>query len=196
MNRISLCPRILKWVFMVMFLLVISGKVNGQFYAVKVDAIGLMTGTFNVEGAMVVSNHWSLQLPVKVNPWTFGDKYYKRLAVLPGARYWLINSYSRGLFVGVNAVYTMYNHDGMMGNKIDYFGRDFRYKGSAYGGGVSLGYSIPVGRRWNIEFEAGVAGVKADHDIYYMAEDGMKIGNQKGFLPIPNKIGAHIVYLF
>lgn len=144
----------------------------------------------------MVHNQWTLHLPVKVNPWKFNGKPYRFATIMPGARYWLIDSYSRGWFIGVNAVAGGYDFTGVAFNKIDYFSRNHRYKGWGYGGGISAGYSFPIAKRWNIEVEAGVAGVYIDHDIYYGPDEGRKIAYQKGFLPVPGKIGANIVYLF
>lgn len=196
MSKLSGSPQLYKWIFLITFLFVVGNKANAQFYAVKVDALGLCTTTLNVEGSMVVHNHWSIHLPIKVNPWTFGEKKYQHATIMPGARYWFIGSYSRGWFLGVNAVATAYDHEGLLGNKVDYFARDHRYKGWGVGGGISAGYSIPVAKRWNIEFEAGVAAVYMNHDIYRETEVSEGIGYQRGFLPVPGKIGINLVYLF
>lgn len=200
MDKITRNPRIYKWVLLIAFIFIVSSKANAQFYAVKVDALGLLTTTLNVEGSMVIHNKWTLHLPLKVNPWEFGNKVYQQVTVMPGVRYWLVESYSRGWFIGVNALASLYNYNGLLTDKIDYFGRDYRYDGHGFGGGISAGLSLPMGKRWNIEFEVGVNGMFGNHDIYY--EKGMNThatvreGFQKGFFVVPGKIGANIVYLF
>lgn len=196
MNRLLYGPRIYRWVFLITFLFVANDKMNAQFYALKVDALGLLTTTINAEASVVVHSQWSLHLPVKFNPWKLKGKPYQHATVMPGARYWFIDSYSRGWFIGVNAVVTAYNFTGLVGNHIDYFSRNHRYKGWAYGGGASGGYSFPIAKRWNIEVEAGIAGVYIDHDIYNDSAENKNAGYQKGFLPVPGKIGVNVVYLF
>lgn len=196
MSKLSCYPQLYRWIFLITFLFVVSSKASAQFYAIKVDALGLCATTLNVEASMVIRNQWSIHLPIKVNPWTFGDKKYQHATLMPGVRYWFIDSYSRGWFLGVNAVLTAYDHEGLVGSKVDYFARNYRYKGFGYGGGVSAGYSFPVSKRWNVEFEAGIASVYVDHDIYHETEAGERVGYQKGFLPIPGKIGINLVYLF
>lgn len=145
---------------------------------------------------MVVHDQWSLHLPLKVNPWKFNDRPYQQVTTMPGARYWFIDAYSRGWFLGVNAVVSMYNHRGLVGNHMDYFARDYHYKGFGYGAGVSGGYSFPIGKRWNFEVEFGIAGMYLDHDIYDDVNERGRIGYQTGFQPVPGKIAASIVYLF
>lgn len=196
MNRLSRCPQVFKWGFLIAFLFVVSSKASAQFYAVKVDALGLMTTNLNVEASMVVRNQWSLHLPVKVNPWRLNDKPYQHITAMPGVRYWFIDSYSRGWFIGVNAVASVYNFTGLVGDKVDYYARNYRYKGWGVGGGVSGGYSFPITKRFNIELEVGIAGVYVNHDIYHEEGESRNIGYQKGVLPVPGKIGANIVYLF
>jgi hypothetical protein len=145
---------------------------------------------------MVVHNQWSLHLPVKLNLWELNAKSYRHATIMPGVRYWFIDSYSRGWFIGVNAVAGSHDLTGLTGDKIDYFSSKHRYKGLVFGGGVSGGHSFPIAKRWNIEVEAGVAGVFVDHDIYHESGEGRKIAYQKGFLLVPGKIAANIVYLF
>jgi hypothetical protein len=174
----------------------VSNKASAQFYALKVDALGLLTTTLNVEASIVVHNQWSLHLPVKINPWKLNGNPYQHATAMPGVRYWFINSYSRGWFIGVNAVVTGYNFTGLVGDNINYFSSDHRYKGWGYGGGVSAGYSFPIARRWNIEVEAGIANIYLDHDVYERSDEDSKIAYQKGGFLVPGKIGINIVYLF
>jgi hypothetical protein len=185
-----------KWAFLIVFLFVAGSKASAQFYALKVDALGLLTTTLNVEASIVVHNKWTLHLPVKVNPWKINGKPYQFAAIMPGVRYWFIDSYSRGWFIGANAVAGGHNLTGVTDN-INYFSRDHRYKGWSYGGGISGGYSFPIAKRWNIEAEAGIANVYVDHDIYQESSgEDKQAAYQKGFFIVPGKIGVNIVYLF
>lgn len=189
------CPRLPKWVFPIVALFVISSKANAQFYSFKVDMLGLCTTTIGVEGSAALSNRWTAHLPVRFNPWSVNGTYLKHAATMPGVRYWFVDSYFRGWFLGVNSLITIYNHRGLMGNDLEYFGKDYRYKGWGYGAGVSGGYSRPISRRMNIEFEVGVAGLHVNHDIYNQ-QDGEQSGHQKGLLLVPGKIAVNLVYLF
>jgi hypothetical protein len=196
MNRLSCNPQLYRRVFLIVFLFISGSKASAQFYAFKVDALGLLTTTLNVEASVVVHNQWSLHLPVKVNPWKLMGKPYQYATIMPGVRYWFIDSYSRGWFVGVNAVAEVHNFTGLVGGNIDYFSHNHRYRGWGYGGGISGGYSFPIAKRWNIEVEAGVANLYIDHTIYQGSDEGRKIAYQKGFFIVPGKIGVNIVYLF
>lgn len=182
--------RKLRTLLFVIFLLTICGKVHAQFYAVKADALGYVTGTFNLEGSMALNEKWSIHLPVQYNPWTFSDnKKLKQLTTLPGIRYWHKESYGSGWFFGGNAIISRYNVSGLFGSK-------YRYDGMAYGLGISAGYSIPIKRRWNIEFELGGGAVWSRWDKYPCARCGEKIKADNGIRFVPDKLAVSLVYLF
>lgn len=162
-----------------------------QNYSIKVDALAAATTTLRVEGSMALDNHWSLHLPVSYNPWTFAEnKKFKHISAQAGARYWMIESYGRGLFIGMNTIASLYNVGGM-------FGSNYRYEGLAFGIGASVGYSHPLSRRWNIEFEGGIGGVWTKYDKYCNPTCGEKLEKDKtGIALVPNNISVGIVYLF
>ena len=66
-------------------------------------------------------------------------------AVQLGGRYWFYESFV-GHFLGQHLTYVGY----------DLGSRTRRYKGHAYGLGVSYGYAWMLSKRWNIALEAGV----------------------------------------
>nr|WP_288895515.1 DUF3575 domain-containing protein [uncultured Alistipes sp.] len=66
-------------------------------------------------------------------------------AVQLGGRYWFYESFV-GHFLGQHLTYVGY----------DLGSRTKRYKGNAYGLGVSYGYAWMLSKRWNIALEAGI----------------------------------------
>ena len=66
-------------------------------------------------------------------------------AVQLGGRYWFYESFV-GHFIGQYLTYAGY----------DLGSRTKRYKGHAYGFGVSYGYACMLSKRWNVAVEAGV----------------------------------------
>ena len=66
-----------------------------QFYSARTNLIGLATGNINLEGSMTLNRRWSLHLPVQYNPFVFKDnRQFRNLTVMPGVRYWFVESYS------------------------------------------------------------------------------------------------------
>lgn len=180
----------IKILLLLMILLTAGQKALAQFYSAKVDALELSIGTFNAEGSMAINERWSLHLPVYYNPWTFSDnKKIKHLTVLPGARYWVRETYGGGFFFGGNAIISRYNFSGVLGC-------DYRYDGMGYGLGISAGYSIPLKKQWNIEFELGGGAIYGSRDKYPCIRCGKKIEKQTGVWMVPDKVAVAIVYLF
>ena len=163
---------------------------SAQFYAIKTDALGLLTGSVNADASMALNEHYTIHLHGQYNPWTYsGNKKFKNITVLPGLRYWRGETYGYGWFAGVNAIYSHYNVGGFFGGKN-------RYQGDAYGAGVSIGYSIPIRKRLNIEFEIGGGIVYTQYGKYKCTTCGTKISDENKFLVVPSKAAVSIVYLF
>lgn len=162
-------------------------------FAIKTNAAYLAAGVSNLGVEMAVAPHWSVDIPLVYSPYTIAQTYRMRfLYVQPEARYWLDRP-MRGHFFGIHA------HAGV-GNVA--FCRDKRYQtpGGFYGGGVSYGYSLPLARRWSIEFTIGAGYFFTKYDAYdnskgvsqgSLCEKG-RVVNYWGI----DKVGINIVYRF
>lgn len=180
----------LKLLLLICVLAMSFNQAKAQFYSLKTDAVGWATGTFNLEAGMTLSYQWSLHVPVYYNPWTFTDnKKIKNISFLPGVRFWLKETYGSGFFFGGNAVISRFNFGGIFGNK-------FRYDGVAFGGGLSAGYSIPIHKQWNLDFELGGAVVWSRWDKYPCVRCGARLKEDSGVRLIPDKLAVSIIYLF
>ncbi len=163
-----------------------SSVCNAQFYSVNTNIPALATTTLNMEVSMTLNRKWSLHLPVYYNPFVFSDnKKIQNFTVMPGVRYWMLESYVRG-FVGINAI----------GSKYHFNWKDYRYEGLAFGAGISAGYAYLLSPRWNLEVEGGIGLVWADYTKYRCEECGRKVGDENGWYAVPNKVAVSLVYLF
>ena len=128
---------------------------------VKTNAIGLGLGIANVAPEMDIAKHLSFTLPVYYSAWNYFKTTikFRTLAVQPELRYW-ISPNNEGFFAGAHFGLAYYNFaaDG------DYRYQDHNGKKPAIGGGLSIGYVLPISdnNRWRIEFSLG-AGVYAVH---------------------------------
>lgn len=160
-------------------------EMRAQFYSVQTNGLQWAMGTLNAEGSMALNKNWTLNMSIACNPWTLKDnKKIKHWLVEPGARYWLWQSYV-GRFVGMYAIGTRYN----MGWK------KARYDGSGYGIGASYGHSWLLGKRWNLEAEAGIGAIVAMHTKYECGHCGDYVSKGTYLLPVP-KLAVNLVYLF
>lgn len=176
---------LLKYVLLCFFLLcTIRG--SAQFYSLGTNLPILGTATINAEASMTLDRNWSLHLPVYYNPFVFsGNKRLQNFTVMPGVRYWLLESYVNA-FVGANAI----------GSKYHLTWKNSRYEGQAYGAGISAGYAWLLSTRWNLEVEAGIGLVWTNYTEYECEECGRTKGQYTRRVTVPNKLSLSLIYLF
>lgn len=163
-----------------------ANRVQAQFYSVGTNIPVLGTTTLNAEVSMTLDRKHSLHLPLYYNPFVFsGNKKLQNFTLLPGVRSWMLESYIGG-FIGANAI----------GTKYHFTWKDYRYRGQAYGAGISAGYALMLSPRWNLEAEVGIGLVWADYQKYPCEKCTQKLEDKQGWYPVPNKVGVSLVYLF
>ena len=120
-------------------------KAAAQIFAVRANALAACTATLNVGAEAAPTDNWSLEMSGYWNPVQTASLSMNFHAVQLGSRYWFYESFV-GHFLGQHLTYVGY----------DLGSRTKRYKGHAYGLGVSYGYAWMLSKRWNIAVEAGV----------------------------------------
>lgn len=177
-----------RYIFTFLFVLAVAAA-NAQFYSARTNIIGLATANINAEFSMTLNRKTSLHFPIQYNPFVFGkeNRQWRNFYFSPGIRYWWRESYT-GSFVGAHIVAARYS----IGKVID----DYRYLGNAYGLGASIGKAYAIGKKWNIEWEVGLAGIYTNYDKYICKECGRHLGREKKFFVLPSKLALNLVYLF
>ncbi|SHG41513.1 DUF3575 domain-containing protein [Dysgonomonas macrotermitis] len=163
-----------------------ASQLQAQSYSLGANIPAWGTATINAEISMALDRKWSLHLPVYYNPFVFKDnKKLQNFTLMPGARYWLLESYVNG-FIGVNAI----------GSKYHISWKDSRYEGVAFGMGVSMGYAWLLSPRWNLEIEGGAGLVRADYTEYECQECGRQKREHSRWVAVPNRLALSFIYLF
>lgn len=155
-----------------------------QKWAVRTNVLALATGNINADLSLALSPRISAHLPVQYRPYTLPAPaptgllhwmerdisisnlhqigkidHAENLTLMPGLRYWTRGVYNRGLFFGAYAI----------GKLFKYGGSDLveSYKdGHALGGGLSMGYSMELTPRLNLEGEIGAGAYIRSYDLY------------------------------
>lgn len=153
---------------------------NRKLY-LKSNALGLGIGIPNVAVEVDLAKHWSFTLPVYYSAWNYFKSTikFRTLAFQPELRYWLKEN-NQKFFIGAHFGYAQYNFavDG------DYRIQDHNGNSPALGGGISMGYRIPVSRnnRWRVEFSLGAGVYGLHYDKFHNpahTEDGLMINSVK-----------------
>lgn len=138
----------------------ISARQRNIYFKTNAIAWGFAIANAAVE--FDLCKHLSLSVPVYYSAWDYfvSTLKFRTFSVTPEFRFWLTEN-SSGPFVGMHFGFTYYNFA---------FDRSHRYqdhseKTPAIGGGLSLGYRMPIGtsKHWKVEFSMGYGA----HWLYY-----------------------------
>lgn len=166
-----------------------------RYMHVKTNALGLGAAISNVALEIDLGKHWSFALPVYYSALNYfiPTIKFRTLAAQPEFRYW-IREDNQGFFVGAHAGVASYNIavDG------DLRYQDHNGESPAWGGGLGLGYRLPISKnhRWNIEFTIGGGVYKLHYDTFYNIENGKMIGTYEDLYWGLDQVAVNISYRF
>ena len=142
-----------------MLLLLAAGQTaRAQAYAVRTNAAAWAVMAPNVGLDLVLTDRTTLSGSFYK---TIGHSYVKDAdvtAVQLSYRHWYSHQPFNGLFWGLTVSPALYNL-AIAGRDAEGAACDVRHRGEALPVSLDLGYSIPLSRRMNLEFVAGVGAV-------------------------------------
>ncbi len=165
---------------------------HGQKYAISTNMAGYLNFvTINAEGSLAVSQHWSVNVGAKYNPFSFGSGEQKmrnkQQAYYAGVRYWPWHTYS-GWWVAGKAQYQEYNSGGVVSSKTE--------EGDRWGFGLTGGYTYMISSQLNVEFGLGFWGGVKKFTEYDCPKCGITTDSGvRGFISLSDVIIA-INYVF
>ena len=165
---------------------------RGQNYSVWVNAAQMLElGTFNIGAGYPVARHFSANAAAAFNPFTYGSgsnrKYFRRMEVFAGARYWpwFVNS---GWFVSGYADWAKYSYGGIFTKKA--------YEGYAYGVKLGGGYALMVQKGFNLEFGLGAFLGALRQTEYSCTKCGTTLGKKEKFAVRPSDLLLGVTIVF
>lgn len=142
----------------------------------KVNSLTLpmLVANFGVE--VVPLPHFSVNLPAYYTAldWFSETVKFRVLGVQPELRYWLKEDLA-GLFFNAHCSFAYYNV--ALGG--DYRYQDHACKTPTFGGGIGIGYKVPLNENetpWGIEFGIGGGVLPLHYDYYYNVHNGRLAG--------------------
>ena len=145
---------------------VVAAATQSHYMYVKTNIVGLALLNANVGVEFDLGNYLSLNIPVSysaINYFTPTIKF-RNFSVQPELRVWPMKN-NDGLFVGAHMGFAYYNFA---------FNGDWRYQdhngtSPTLGGGLSLGYRMPISRdkNWKLEFAVGAGVYPLHYDVFY-----------------------------
>lgn len=164
----------------------------------KTNAVGLCLAMANVAFEVDLSPHWSVTLPIyfsALNYFTSTLKF-RTFAVQPEIRYWWAEQ-NQGLFAGAHLGLAYYNF--AFDGKYRY--QDHNRRSPALGGGLSLGYRMPICKngKWNVEFSLGAGCYSLHYDKFHNTpntKDGLLVETVKKTYWGIDQVAASLSYSF
>lgn len=142
-----------------------------QLY-LKTNLIGWGLTMANLAIEVDFAKHWSAQLPVYYSGMDYfiDNVSFRTLSIQPEIRYWFSDDANDKLFIGAHFGLTHYNFA---------FNGEYRYQDKngntpAMGGGISIGYRMPLCKngRWKMEFSIGGGVYPTQYDKFLNIENG------------------------
>lgn len=147
----------------------------------KTNAVGVSLLMANTAIEADVAKHWSVNLPVYYSAWNYIKPTikFRTFSIYPEVRYWL-SSNNDGLFLDAHLGLAYYNY--AFDGPIRY--QDYRMKTPAIGGGIGVGYRLPLSKnkRWKLEFAIGAGVYPIYYDLFHNTpnvKEGLLIESQK-----------------
>ena len=137
----------------------------------KTNAVGWAMGITNFAVEIDFARRWSLNIPIYYSGYNYftSTVKFRTFAIQPGIRYWFNEAANDGVFLEGHFGMAYYNF--AMNN--DFRIQDHDGDTPALGGGLSVGYRLPISKnkRWKMEFSAGVGAYKAHYDKYHNTDN-------------------------
>lgn len=174
----------------------IASTMHGQHLAVKSNLLYDATTTMNLGLEAGLARKWTLDVPFNYNPWKLNNgARLKHWGVQPELRYWPCERFNRWFF-GLHGHYSDFNVGGWPDwSFISDNMKDNRYQGQLYGGGVSVGRSWIIRKRWSIEATIGVGYARISYEKYPCTTCGTMIKDTGKNYFGPTKAAISLIYV-
>lgn len=180
--------------YILSFILLLAGAqhtIVAQQVAIKGNALMYAVGMPNLDFEFVVGDHSSMDLSVFGGYKPYGTDV-KLIGLQPEYRYWFNGRPMVREYIGI----------AVLGATYDIQWKKNIYKGDAVGAGITMGYSMPLGKRCNVEFYGGFGAVYFQQKQYYKSDNfkdyvrnGLGKANAHGYKLLPIKLGVSFSYI-
>ena len=175
--------------------LLLAGKIGAQEISLSTNALDYLNmGTINMEASAGVARHWSVNLNMRYNPFTFpgregvADQMQSRQrTVAVGGRYWPWHILS-GWWLGAKAQYQEFNQGGLTEAETK--------EGDRFGGGLAGGYTYMISPHFNLEAGIGLWTGRDIYTVYACPECGRMVESGERTFIMANDILLGLVYVF
>lgn len=165
-------------------------------WSIKTSVPALAAAVYNLAGEFNFAPCWSVALELKFSAWDYGKstRKFRIFELRPEVRFWPLKP-ACGFFVEAHAAMISYN--------VALPSWEFRIQDRngihpALGGGLGIGYRLPIGHsgRWSAEAALGVGAYALDYERYENRTNGPPVDSRKRFFFGVDNVAISIVYNF
>lgn len=178
--------RLLYIVFFVLFLFGGVEEAHSQRVALRTNVVDWATLSPNLTLETRLNKRLSLGMGFVGNPFKVDvfDTRFQNLRFQPELRYWFNRPMARH-FAGVAGLAGVYNW---------HHKEDIR-KGDIFGLGLTYGYAVVLGKRWNVEFTAGIGFARTRYFSFEKGAEQPDSPNEKRWIFVPMNVGVSFSYI-
>lgn len=173
-----------------------SQQITTNKLHIKTNILGLGLAIANIAIEMDFAKHWSVQVPIYYSAWDyFVDGYkFRTAAIQPEVRWWPSRKSNDKFFIGAHAGFAHYN----VATNGYYRYQDKDCKTPAIGGGLSIGYRLPLckNRHWKMEFSVGAGVYPIEYDKFYHVPNGGLLDSEKETYIGLDHAAISVAYMF
>lgn len=144
--------------------------ITPKHFVLKTNAVGWAMLVPNISVELDFSSHWSTAIPIYYSALNYFTQQikFRTLSFRPEIQYWFggrdCGTARKGFFIEAHAGVAWYD----MAINGPYRFQDHNGNSPAIGGGLGLGYKLPIGETtpWSVEFAAGCGVYRLHYDKY------------------------------
>jgi len=155
-------------------------RISDRFLKTNVLLYPLLLPSIGYEYRFANSISFSVLAYYSALDWFSNTTKFRVLGIQPEFRLWTKSQMLKSeWFFGLHGNFGWYNI--AWNGKYRY--QDHKQDTPAYGGGVSIGFKVPLfpkeDTRWGVEFSLGIGAMPLHYDIYYNVENGRLVGDDQ-----------------
>lgn len=177
----------MKKILILIACVVISTSAWSQTY-IKANALYWAVLVTNVSVETKIGEKFTFNTDAVFSPWnSVGGKPYLIGQLIPEVRFYPKEA-NNGFYVGLYGAFHAFKM-----SKWNYDSDKYQ-KGFGYAFGATVGYELPIGKRWLMDFYAGGGWQTSKYRGYDTATDAMYVGYNGSGEWIPYKVGVAFAY--
>lgn len=143
------------------FAIIFCFQIQAQTF-IKYNPVPNFFGAINVGVETSIGKKTTFSFDILTSPWDYKGEPRKFIYFVPEVRYFFKEKF-KGFYAGGHAAFTVFD-----AQKWTYEELGVRHEGFGYIFGATIGYQLPVAKRWNLDFFVGGGWQQGFYNAYYI----------------------------